>query len=1044
MKDEQRTKKQPIPARGTWLYIAGMFVMLCILEWLNEIVDFPHLLLGAPRTPINWHEASIEMVLIAGVGLLVVLRLVRDITERKRAEDALRQRTAQLEALRQVELEITIQLDLDTLLHSIVSRAIELVGGASGGLYLYRPNRDVLEWDVSIGPDQVPVGTVLHWGEGLAGKVWETGEPLIVDDYQQWDGRAASYDGYPWTAVVGVPVRWGEEFLGVLDVLADPPRTFSSADAELLSLFATQAAIAIRNARLYEAERRRIAELEALRQASLHLISTLELQPVLETILDYTLELVAAYDAHIFLYDGKRLAFGAALWGDGRQQKPYAEPRPQGLTYTVARSGERIAVPDVNSHPLFRDYQWGGAIVGLPLRIGERVVGVMTVAFQRPHAFDESELRVLGLLADQAAIAIENARLFGEAQQRVAELEALQHTSLQITSSLDPSAVLDTIAQSALSLVGATNCHIYLYDEASETFTFGTALWEDGRREAAVKVPRRDGLTATVAQGSQAIVINDAPHHPLYATPEAQNWDVQAIAGFPLKRVGRVLGVFTIAFLEPHTFSEEELRVLGLLADQAAIAIENARLYSVEKRQAKESSALLEVARTVSTTLDLTQVLQLIAKKTAATCNVDRCSILLLDEEGRRLIPLMSQFSSGRVDKELWGVFKDRTYVETIDEVPALKELIKDRTPTIFDGNSLSLLPPRWIEPFDIKSLLATPLVSKDRVIGVMTLDYTEEGKSFSDEQVALVTTIASQAAMAIENARLFEEAERLKAFNESIVQGVAEAILIEDDQGILTFANPAAEELLGYTSEELIGRHWKSIVPDEQVDKVQQELAKRPRAIESRYETGLLSKEGQVIPVIVSARPLFEDGQFVGVLTAFTDITERKWMEEKLAHIATHDTLTGLRNRLGFFTLAEQQLKIADRTKTKLSLLFADFDHLKQINDTFGHREGDRALIETANILKETLRESDIIGRIGGDEFVVLATETDAASTKILATRLQENLEARNARGDLCYELSLSVGLAYYDPENPCSIEELLARADRAMYEKKRDTQKA
>jgi len=184
----------------------------------------------------------------------------QEIAERKRAIEALQQRTAQLEALRQVGLELTAQLDLDVLLRSIVSQAVELLGGNSGGLYLYRPERDMLEWTVAIGPHLAPTGAVLRRGEGLSGKVWESGEPLIVDDYQHWEGRTTLYEGYPLKAVVGVPVRWGEEFLGVLNVLADSPWTFSQADAELLSLFATRAAIAIRNARLYEQAQQEIVE----------------------------------------------------------------------------------------------------------------------------------------------------------------------------------------------------------------------------------------------------------------------------------------------------------------------------------------------------------------------------------------------------------------------------------------------------------------------------------------------------------------------------------------------------------------------------------------------------------------------------------------------------------------------------------------------------------------------------------------------------------------------------------------------------------------
>ena len=127
-----------------------------------------------------------------------------------------------------------------------------------------------------------------------------------------------------------------------------------------------------------------------------------------------------------------------------------------------------------------------------------------------------------------------------------------------------------------------------------------------------------------------------------------------------------------------------------------------------------------------------------------------------------------------------------------------------------------------------------------------------------------------------------------------------------------------------------------------------------------------------------------------------------------------------------------------------RMALLFADFDQLKWVNDTLGHPEGDRALIEIANVLKETFRESDIIARLGGDEFVVLAMESDGTPAEILTTRLQENLEARNANGDRHYKLSLSVGTARYDPERPCSIDELLTRADRLMYEQKQNNRKS
>ena len=232
------------------------------------------------RHGIEWPDGRRVLLSINAVPLFDesgqvngMVATVENVTQRVQAEEALRQRTAQFEALRQVGLEITAQLNLDTLLHSIVSRAIELLQGTKGGLYLYQAERDVLEWTVAIGPQLAPVGSVLHRGEGLSGRVWETGEPFIVDDYRQWEERPTVYKEYPFVATVGVPIRWGEEFLGVLNVLADTPRAFSPADARLLDLFATQAAIAIKNARLHQELRDHAEQLEQRvqeRTAELH------------------------------------------------------------------------------------------------------------------------------------------------------------------------------------------------------------------------------------------------------------------------------------------------------------------------------------------------------------------------------------------------------------------------------------------------------------------------------------------------------------------------------------------------------------------------------------------------------------------------------------------------------------------------------------------------------------------------------------------------------------------------------------------------------
>jgi len=131
--------------------------------------------------------------------------------------------------------------------------------------------------------------------------------------------------------------------------------------------------------------------------------------------------------------------------------------------------------------------------------------------------------------------------------------------------------------------------------------------------------------------------------------------------------------------------------------------------------------------------------------------------------------------------------------------------------------------------------------------------------------------------------------------------------------------------------------------------------------------------------------------------------------------------------------------MRISNFTKSGMILFFIDVDKLKHINDTFSHQDGDQALIDTANILKKTFRESDIIARFGGDEFVIFAKEVRKEISKTIITRLRGNIKSHNASGKRPYSLSLSIGMAHYDPESPSSIEELLGGADRFMYESKK-----
>jgi len=166
----------------------------------------------------------------------------------------------------------------------------------------------------------------------------------------------------------------------------------------------------------------------------------------------------------------------------------------------------------------------------------------------------------------------------------------------------------------------------------------------------------------------------------------------------------------------------------------------------------------------------------------------------------------------------------------------------------------------------------------------------------------------------------------------------------------------------------------------------------------------------------------------------------ERQRLLEEIRNLSLIDELTGLYNRRGFTTLAEKQLKIAKRAGERMHFIFIDLDALKEINDRWGHTQGDCALQEIAGILRETFRESDIVARVGGDEFCVLARESHRKNSRVLTARLLANIEERNRITDSPYQLSVSLGIVHSNPKTPCTPSDLLHKADRLMYRQKRD----
>jgi PAS domain S-box-containing protein len=372
--------------------------------------------------------ALLSAELIEIEGERCILSMVHDITERKEAAQQVQRYTKRLELLHDIDQAILSAQSPEAIAQSVLERLRLLIpyDGASVDVFDLENHEGAIIASTMTDQGGLDIGYRFPLADVPHREQLRRNHPYIVNDLKTITEPTQIERAFIAAGVgsyASIPLISSERRLGSLNFFSDKLGAFLPWQLEVATEVAAQLAIALENARLLETEQRRNAELTALHQASLQLTSSLDLERVLDTILDYAILLINADNAHIFLFDGQSLTFGAAQWDGQKQNKPIAEPRQGGLTHTVARSGKQVIVSHVNEHPLYRDWQWDGAIIGLPLRVTDSINGVMSLGFKIPHHFDATEVRIVELLADQAAIAIHNAQLYQRIQQHADELE---------------------------------------------------------------------------------------------------------------------------------------------------------------------------------------------------------------------------------------------------------------------------------------------------------------------------------------------------------------------------------------------------------------------------------------------------------------------------------------------------------------------------------------------------------------------------------------------------------------------------------------------
>ncbi len=670
--------------------------------------------------------------------------------EKQRALEIEREQRALAEALRDVGLALAVDADIEVVLDRLLSHVARVVPYHAACALLVESGvarLAGLRGYEQLGPgvaEQVRAVRLEVERTANLRRMAETGQPLVIGDVAadpDWQPTAASAYLRAWA---GAPVMVQGACVAFLSVEHGQPGFYQPQHARWLAAFAGHMALALRNVGLFQAAERRAAELEAVRAASLSLTSSLDLPVVLNAILEGTLRLLPGLQrTSIYLYDHGRLDFGAALDSAGRAIE-LPPPRPRGVTYTVARSGEALIVSDTRSHPLFADVQpaWSGAVIGLPLKYGKRVVGVMVILYAEPRQATEAELRILRLLGEQAAAAIENASLFDAVRSQLEELTLLHSVAVAGTESLTS----DELIARTTGLIGqAIPARLYgvmLLDAAGVRLNPHPS-YRGLKTDMNYSVPVGAGIAGRVASTGLAARVGDVSHDPDYRLGHPS---IRSELCVPLRSGDRLIGVLDVASDRLNAFSERDERLLTTVAGQLALAFEKARLLEAERAARRQAETLREVANLANVTLDRDTLLERLLELLHDLMPFASASVMLL--QGGRL-HLVAQ-RGFRTAAQQFSPLQP-------DDWPTIATVLRNRRPLILDRASEH---PLWRPVAGteyIRCWIGAPIMIRDQVAGILNVDGELAGQ-FSSADAASIMAFANQAAATLERLRLLEE----------------------------------------------------------------------------------------------------------------------------------------------------------------------------------------------------------------------------------------------------------------------------------------------
>lgn len=675
---------------------------------------------------------------------------------------------------------------------------------------------------------------------------------------------------------------------------------------------------------------------EALSETAAAITSTLKLDEVLERVL-LSLEKVVPYDSALFfLMDGDtcRVAGIRDLTDTIQQARLLHTSLPiQDLpaVQTVVQTGQPVVINETSwpdqlpSHP---DSGSLKSLLGMPITASQRTTGVLVISSQTAGFFTPQHIDRLGVFANQAAIALENARLYHEAQERASYLSLLNDLTEIAIQSESFHEMLASLAERVGKLFKADGIYITFWDEASKGTIQGAAYGLDSADYARSSgKPQEHTLTASVLEQVQPLAVEDVNNTPYIDPAVSAEFPVNSLLGLPLLADGEKLGAMLIGYVETHRFTPSEIDRGMQIARQVALALYKGRLLDQERKHSRE----------LARTNELIKALANIAARIEAVPSPDYVMETLTSE--LRTLGSLCVLSLKDPKSGLYHIRYSTIPFENLDLDPQLTNINLESVQTAFDASTFFRQMIQKSEP-----------------------QYFGNSRGFVTDLIGLNVPIATLQRM---------------------------LITVGIDENMPMMYLPLI------VSESEIGRMW--LWSDR--------LEPNDLPVHSIFAS-------QVAIALENAR-----------------------LYAEVRTLAMTDDLTGLYNRRQLFQIARQEIEKARAYAQDLSLIIVDLDEFKAVNDTYGHVVGDEVVVEVANRCRLHARKSDLLGRYGGDEFIILLPNTDLQAAATVAERLREMIQTRAVKttgGDVFITASLGVASI---AEDTTDLVSLLIHADKSLY---------